>query len=253
MKYAVCISSFLFPEFVALNIVQARLVFGNNTPILVSDDLSNGSAQIENVAAQYGCSYTCSKARRSHFAGDLQSVLNGLTFAESIKADAMVKISFRLVLLDPVLRDVFTNHFNTGAVMMVPKKIYPAQLIRRESLTFAQLPLLTDIILLKTGATSPKELIEIYRHKQQTETVKWKSLVESLFCDMHAKFGDKSKLLDELSFHEPGKPHRFLRKAQNNRMEYLDLARKHGIQGEFDCREWVSILGVNYHPHPVVA
>lgn len=235
-----------------MNVIQTRKVFGDDVPILISDDRSVNSDKIEAVASKYGAAYDCSRVRRSHFAGDLSSVLSSIVFARSQNCDVAVKISLRLILLDPQLKDLFTDRFqNHICNMILPSKVRPNQLIRRESTTFSMLPCLTDIVLLRANAIEPQEIIDLYRHKCTNEKAPHASLIEALFTDLwHGKFKDKTHIEDAISVHQPGQPHRFLRKAQNNRLEYLDHARKLGIVGEFNTSEWNSLLGVNYFPKP---
>lgn len=235
-----------------MNILQCRHVFGADAPLLVSDDRSANSDKIEAVASKYGVAYDCSRVRRSHFAGDLSSVINSIVFARSQNCDVAVKISLRLILLDPALKDLFTDRFqNHICNLILPSKVRPNQLIRRESTTFSMLPCLTDIVLLRANAIEPQEIIDLYRHKCTTEKAPHASLIEALFTDLwHGKFRDKTHIEDAISAHQPNQPHRFLRKAQNNRLEYLDHARKLGIVGDFNTSEWNSLLGVHYSPKP---
>lgn len=252
MRFAICISSYLFPDFVELNCIMVKHVFGSATPILISDDKSVNSEAIEAVAGKYGAAYDCSRLRKSHFAGDLQSILNSIVFARSQNCDVAIKISLRLILLDPTLKDVFTDRFkNHICNLILPSKVRPNQVIRRESAMFSMMPVLTDIILLRASAIEPQELIDHYRNKCTNERSPHASLIEALFMDLvHGKFKDSHHVEDAISAHQPNQPHRFLRKAQNNRVEYLDLAKRLGITGEFQTAEWNQILGVNYHPKP---
>lgn len=252
MKFAVTISSFLFGDFVEMNILMTRHVFGQDVSILVSDDRSVNSDKIEAVASKYGVAYDCSRVQRGHFANDLQGIVNSLVFAKASGCEIAVKVSFRFIFLDPTLLDVFTDRFtNHICHIAAPMKVRPGQLIRRESTTFAMVPVLSDVLFLRVSAIEPGELIEIYRRKVTTEKAPHASLIEALVFDLCvSKFKDQSIMLDELSYHQPGQKHRFLRKAQNIQMEYLDTARRIGITGAFDCREWRDILGVHYFPKP---
>lgn len=255
MRFAITISSFLFPEFVEMNIVQCRSVFGQDAPILVSDDRSPNSEKIEEVARKYGVAYTRSDKRRQHFLGDVQSWVNAIAFGESVGADVCAKVSFRFIFLDPKLKadieDRFTNHVCDIAV---PSKIRTQQLLRRESVVFAIVPCLSDVIFMRVGAIKPSELIVDYRNKIQNERSPHASLVEALAYDYVAgKFKGRSIMLDELSFHQPNVPHRYLRKCQNHQAEYGDLASKLGIVGAWDLREWNRIEGVFYRPKPAIA
>lgn len=253
MKFSITISSYMFQEFVELNLCMVRKVFGESVPILISDDWSVNSAKIEDVARKHSAAFIGSRKRKNHFAGDLQGVINSLAFAKSVGADVAVKISLRLILLDPKLKDVFTEKFSSGTNMIVPCKVKPDQLIRRESITFSLMPLLSDIIMLRVGCIEPQELIDLYRKKVTTERAPYASLIEALICDLHfGRFNQTSYLSDELGRHQPGMPHRFLRKCQNNRVEYIDLARSLGIEGEFRTEEWSRIQGVLYQPRPMV-
>lgn len=255
MKFAVCISSFLMPEFVEMNILMTRHVFGQDVSILVSDDRSQSSDKIETLASKYGVAYVCSDKRRQHFLGDVQSWVNAMAFGESVGADVCAKVSFRFIFLDQKLKgdieDRFQNHICDIAV---PSKIRTQQLLRRESAMFAIVPCLSDVIFMRVGAMKPSELIEDYRNKIQNERSPHASLVEALAYDYVAcKFKGRSIMLDELSFHQPNAPHRYLRKCQNHQAEYGDLARKLGIVGTWDLREWNRIEGVFYRPKPALA
>lgn len=254
LKFSITISSYLMPDFCELNCVMVRHVFGSATPILISDDRSVNSEAIEAMAKKHNVAYVCSDKRRQHFCGDVQSWANALAFGESAGADVCAKVSFRFIFLDQKLcsdiEDRFGNHICSIAV---PSKIRPGQILRRDSMTFSMVPCLSDVIFMKVGELSPSELIDRYRAKVTTEKSPHSSLVEALAFDLVAgKFKDKSITLDELSFHQPGVPHRYLRKCQNHQAQYVDLASKLGITGTFDCREWNKIEGVLYKPKPVV-
>lgn len=253
MKFAICCSSYLFREFVDLNLNRLRFIFGD-APILVSDDRSPNSEQIEAVAAKHGAYYICTRIRKNHFLGDIQSIINGLTFAEQQGADVFLKVSLRLILLDPQLRHDFENYFTNRPIdLAVPQRLHPTQTIRKSGMGFVQMPLMSDILLMRVGSIKPQELIDRYR-KKVAESVKIKhaSFVEALFTDLKHEWGHRCMALDELSTHVPGVPHRYLRKIQNHRAEYTDLAAKLGISGPFRTEEWSAIDGANYRPRPAL-
>lgn len=252
MKFALCCSSYFFSEFVELNLNRLRFIFGSE-PILVSDDRSANSKKIEEVAAKYGAAYTCSRVRRNHFGGDLASIVNGLTFAEANNADVFLKVSLRLILLDPQLRADFDNYFTNKPInLAVPQRLHPNQVITKSGNGFIQMPLLTDIILIRVGTIKPQELIDRYRRKvEESVRIKHASFVEALFTDLKHELGDRCMALNELSTHIPGVPHRYLRKVQNHRQQYVDLANQLGINGAFVTDEWARIEGPNYRPRPV--
>lgn len=251
MKFSIVISAYQMADFVALNLAMCKQIFPD-CPVLVSDDRSPNSEAIEAVASQYGAAYICTRIRKHHFAGDLQSIINGLVFAKANGCDAMIKCSLRFIIIDKSIRDLFedrmTNHITD---LIAPSKCKPGQIIRRESITFSLLPILTDCLVLKTDSISPEDLISHYRQKCSDSRVPHGTLIEALFMDLcHGEFKTSHHIEDAISVHQPGQPHRFLRKAQNNRLEYLDHARKLGIVGDFKTDEWNKILGVHYQPKP---
>lgn len=255
MKFALTVTSYRFPEFVELNLNRLRAIFGTETPILVADDRSPNSGQIESIAGKYGAAYTCSRVRRGHFAGDLAGIVAGLAFAESHGADVFVKVSFRLILLDPQLRNDFENYFTNMPIdLALPQRLHPSQTIDKRGAGFLAMPLLTDVILFRVGVISPQMLIDLYRKKVATEgkTVKHASFIEALFVDLKHELGPRCMALNELSCHVPGQPHRFLRKIQNHRQQFVDLAQSLGISGPFVTDEWARIDGPNYRPRPLV-
>lgn len=254
MKFAICCSSYFFSEFVDLNLNRLRHIFGD-APILVSDDRSQHSEQIEAVAAKHNAFYTCTRIRKNHFLGDIQSIINGLTFAEQQGADVFLKVSLRLILLDPQLKHDFQNYFENRPIdLAVPQRLHPSQVITKSGNGFIQMPLLSDLLLIRVGSINPQELIDRYRKKVLNESAKVKhaSFIEALFVDLKHDLADKCLMMDELSTHLPGRPHRYLRKVQNPRIEYVDTAAKLGINGTFLTDEWAKIEGVNYRPRPAL-
>lgn len=252
MKYALVVSSYQLSEFVQLNLHFMRDIFGIS-PILVSDDRSDNSPLIESAACKYGAAYICTRVKKGHFAGDLQSIINGLVFAESNGCDVLVKCSQRFILLDKQIKGDLDNYCLTKDMSLgLPQKLHPAQTITKSGVGFCQLPILTDFIAIRIGRITPQGLLDKYKRKVLTEKVNHRSFVEAVFNDYRHEMGEKCVLLNELSTHIPGVPHRFMRKVMNHRAQYLDLARSVGIEGSFDTREWSGIQGVNYQPRPVV-
>lgn len=255
MKFALTVTSYQFPEFVELNLNRLRVIFGTETPVLVADDRSQNSGRIEEIAGRYGAAYTCSRVRRGHFAGDLAGIVAGLAFAESHGADVFVKVSFRLILLDPQLRNDFENYFTNMPIdLALPQRLHPSQTIDKRGGGFTMMPLLSDCILFRVGAIRPQQLIDRYKKRVSTEGQKFKhaSFIEALFVDLKHELADKCMSLNELSCHVPGQSHRFLRKIQNHRQQFIDLAQSLGISGAFDTAEWSRIDGPHYQPRPVV-
>lgn len=252
MKYALVCSAYAMADFVKLNLHFMRDIFGTS-PILVSDDKSDASPLIESAACKYEAAYICTRVKKGHFAGDLQSIINGLVFAESNGCDVLVKCSQRFILLDKQIKGDLDNYCLTKDMSLgLPQKLHPGQTISKSGVGFCQLPILTDCIVIRVGKLTPEHLLERYKRKVMTEKFAHSSYVEAVFNDFRHEMGANCVLLNELSTHLPGVQHRFLRKVQNHRQQYIDIARSVGIDGSFDTREWAAIHGANYRPRPVV-
>ena len=105
MNFAICIGAYRLKDFVELNILRCRRIFGADVPIIVSDNLSDASPAIAALAQRYGTLYRCPTAPYSHFSGDVQSAINALALADATGADVALKLSMRLNPLLPAFRD----------------------------------------------------------------------------------------------------------------------------------------------------
>src|SRR6266576_1850476 len=110
MKFAVTVSAYQLAEFVELNVLALRRVFGPDTPILISQDWADLALEIQEVAERLGTYHLCADSHRGHFAGDLSSCCAALAFAECEKADIAVKVSQRLLLCQPCAREILEKY-----------------------------------------------------------------------------------------------------------------------------------------------
>lgn len=232
MKFAVTIGSYAMPEFVELNILALRHVFGHAIPILVSDDWSDKSVEIRDLAGFYGAHHTCSESPRGHFAGDCQATVNALAFAEAEKADIALKISQRIVLCEPVCQDVLERHFSDPNVWLaLPARIPPGTIKRAESRFFSNMAVQTDLLAIRTGTISPAELKDTYETKVRGNRMRHAALIEGLWADMiDTKFAGHYAFMLEFTAPFPGRDPLYLRKCQSQPADYLILAEKLGMK-----------------------
>ena len=232
MKFAATIGSYAMPEFVELNILALRHVFGHDLPILVSDDWSDKSVEIRDLAAFYGVHHTCSESSRGHFAGDCQAAVNALAFAEAEHADVALKISQRTVLCEPVCRQILERYFSDPNVWLVlPARIPPRTIKRAESRFFSNMAVQTDLLAIRTGTMRPDELKDIYESKVRGNKMRHASLIEGLWADMiDTKFATHYVLAQEFTTPYPGRAPLYLRKCQQEPAAYLILADRLGMK-----------------------
>lgn len=68
-------------------------------PVLVHDDCSPKQAELAALCRRYGASFQANSVKRFHTVGDLSAFLGGLTWAQRVGADLLVKFSRRFVPL----------------------------------------------------------------------------------------------------------------------------------------------------------
>lgn len=252
MKLSLVIGAYKLHDFVRLNLCQCRTLFGDDIPILVSDDRSPVSDLIAEAANDYDASYICGEKRMSHFTGDLQHLLCAAKWGELTESDVCIKLSQRFVPLVPEFVTTLTEPFNDPTVaMVVPGQPKKRQMARPGSAFYAGFGLLTDCVAWRPGALSSETIEKFYRDQlaDVTDTMKGKHLVEVTIGRIAAKLlAGRVRMLDALANHQIGKPKMYLRKAQSNRGEYAKLAETLGLSGEFDVREWAAIEGKDYLP-----
>lgn len=259
MRFAVTIGSFALPGFVELNVLQCKKVFPSDTPILISDDWSQESATIKALADRLGVYHIASETPRNHFCGDIAAVVNGLAFAQSMNADIMIKISQRFILVEPVCSQIISQYFASPEIWLaLPGRISAHSITRPESRFFAQFPMNTDLIVIRSGSVSPEQIKSSYEEKVQSAGSPQfgiKSLagyVESFFNDIaHTHFANHLALMPEFTHHAHGRSPLFLRRCQSHPADYFNLAQSHHISHpSFPCSEWRDLIP-HYRPRPI--
>jgi len=105
VTFAVTVGGFALVSFCELNIVCARHVFGKDTPILLCDERSPKTPEMEALADKYGCSFITSRVNRGHFLGCANATVTAVAFAHAMQADIAVKLTQRFILLDQRIRE----------------------------------------------------------------------------------------------------------------------------------------------------
>ncbi len=200
-------------------------MFGPEIPLLISDDWSQRSVEIRDVAERLDTYHLCG-GPRGHFAGDLNSTCAALAFAESQNAEICLKVSQRLVLCEPAVREILENYFADPQIWMVmPARIHPGSIKRAESRFFANLAVLTDVIAVRTGKLTAEALKTLYEERVRTQRKRFDTLVESCF----AYIEDVVLAGHVLRAPELSRPKLFLRKCQSEPADYLILAAELGM------------------------
>lgn len=257
MTVAVTIGAYKLSPFVELGILRWRRIIPA-VPILVSDDLSEQSAEIRSVAERHECDYVCSDRRRGHFAADMQTFINGLVFCREIGADVVIKCSQRVIPVVPALLDPMFSAFSDPVCQIcLPGQMSRNQIARPGSRFLAKFGVLSDLVAIRCEALPPEELLAIYRERAGAESVGKRPISDS-FAEttlgylIDKKFpGQKSKILNEWSNHRPGHVKLYLRKSQSHPSEYNQVAQMEALSGDastYDLREWLLIEQKNYRP-----
>lgn len=242
------------PPFVELQIRSLRRIFGDDAKILVSDDISQQSVEIREIAREYGVHHICSETHRGHFAADLQSVVHGLAFAQCEKKELCLKVSQRLVLAEPAVRGIIENYFSdSNTNLILPGKISASTIKRANSRFFSNFLLNSDVLCLRTGSIGPRQLKDKYENKIKGSTgSKNSSLIEGLWCDLiDTHFNHHYKFVAELTHPYPGRDPLYLRRCQSQPADYSLLAEKLGLKNwpVPMLQEW-NVLSTSYRPVP---
>ena len=241
---ALTIGSYRLPDFVELNIVLSRMVYGD-IPILVSDDRSLESPLIQDVAAKHDCHYLCTTGRMAHCGGDIQHFINAAEFASQEQKPFAIKQSCRFIPLAGI-EQVWREGFQKAS-LIVPGQIKAGQIARPNAAFYQKFGLLTDCVGWKTGSLTGQDIAEHYRATATQAKHAYDNFVEIAWGRLaQAKFKHDIVVDDRLANHEVGKPKLYLRKAQSGRQEYENVAKAVGVTGQFDIREWKAIEGPQY-------
>lgn len=250
MRFAVTIGSYAMPQFVTLNIAALRRLFGHDLPILVSDDRSPLSQRIEQIAKMNRCGFYCSKIRRHHFCGDMQSLINSVSFAKSVGAEWAIKVSQRLVMHSEQLRPHIDKYLTDPKVLIaLPGSPDPT---RSRSPGFAKYPFLTDVVFLRASEIDGNFLREYYESHWKNGKRYFDSFVELTIHDLiRGPWSGRHQVIHELTNHPPSGPKFFLRRYQNHSGEYERLAAELGVNAHgFRTEEWKTLERETYSPAP---
>lgn len=251
MKYAAAVGVAGFPGFAELNVCMLRKVFGPDIEVVIRDDRSTDSPLIEQVASKHSCYYMCDEVPLGHFAGDVQACIDALALGETMEADICIKMSQRAVVKDPKLKEIIEAEFrNPEIVAVLPGRPNPNK-IRQGHQQYARFPVLTDMIFIRTGAITADDVKHEYE-KQVKNGQKYYDCFVEVFWDKlrNERFPGMIKLLPEITDHAGGQPHLYLRRYQNTKEQYQELAESCGIDASnWDLRERAAIMR-RYNPRP---
>lgn len=232
MKFAAAVGSAGYHHFTELNVCALRRVFGNDLPIVITDDLSVDSHKVAEVAAKRDCYYKRSDVPLGHFAGDVQTFLDALALAEVEEADVAIKMSQRCIVAHPDLRGIIEGRFssNENLAMVLPGRPNP-NLIRVGHQQFARFPILTDMVFMRTSAMKPETIKEEYEKQVQNGKAYHDCFVE-VFVDRlrTGPLNGRVELLEIITNHKGGIKPYYLRRYQNRPEEYAQLADMFGIK-----------------------
>lgn len=241
------------PDFAELCAAQARELWPHSQ-ILLSDDRSEKSPEIEAAAERWGCSYIVSERRRTHCSGDWQAFVNGAVLAEQEGCEIVLKLSQRCIPVAPDFRKRVDWYFdpaigrNANAIM--PSRLNDNQIARPGAELYLKLGHLSDILAFRVSVISPTVLLEHYNASLTTGWERGAGISEVVWGNIKAAVPGV-ELVDWLSNMEPMKPKVLLRKASSNSGEYARLAERWGITGAFDVGEWNKIEARSYRGRPV--
>jgi len=255
VKFAACVGSAGLPHFTELNVCMLRYVFGGDLPIVIRDDRSTVSSQIELIAAKRDCFYACNEVPLGHFAGDVQAFIDALALGEECNVDIAIKMSQRAMVAHPDLKTHMIRRFqdNPGAAAVMAGRPNP-NLIRVGHQQFARFPILTDIVFMRVGAIAPDMIKSAYEDQVRQGKAYIDSFVE-VFWDRlrNGPLSDKVILAEELTNHRGGQPPLYLRRYQNRPEEYAGRAQHFGITGTpWDLGERAKMVK-GYNPRPRLA
>lgn len=251
MRIAFTIGSYRLHDFIRLSLEQLRKL-APDSPVLVSDDPSPETPQIQKLADSAGAAYLGARTRRGHFGADLQALVNALAFAETAKADVAVKISQRFIFRKAEAIDVIRKTFEDPNILVATPGQPKVGDGSRAAKGFGAFSILSDVVMIRSGALSPSDLLHLYRSRILRESaVPWASFIECAVDELHSqKFPGRTAKIEELT--NPTEDPIYLRRYQASEQQYRDLALSHGWNGRFTTAEWAQIERQNYMCKPVV-
>lgn len=97
-RLALVIGTYASVPYVHLGL-ESRRRYCPGVPVLVHDDASPKQAELADLCRRYGASLQVNSVKRFHTVGDLSVFLGGLTWAQRLGAELLVKFSRRFVPL----------------------------------------------------------------------------------------------------------------------------------------------------------
>ncbi len=255
MTIAATIGAYQLVDFVELNVLALRRVFGD-IPILISDDWSDRSVEIRDLAARLGTHHLCSDSPRGHFGGDVNSTIAALAFAEAEGAELCLKVSQRMILCQPAVKEILERYFSDPETWLaMPARIHPVSIKRAESRFFASLSTLTDVLCVRTWKLRPHDLKNLYEERVRAQKSRYDSLAEALFAFIgDVTLAGHTIRMPEFSHHVNGRPKLFLRRCQSEPAEYEIAALELGMTSLNPLlQEWRALAGGFYRPIPKFA
>jgi len=245
---AITIGSYGLPAFVRLNIRACRALWPD-APILISDDKSEKSKEVEEIADEEGASFIGSSARMSHCTGDLQSLLNALAFAEAHGCIA-IKISQRLVPAAMAFRDSFEAVMADPNVWFVhPGQIGINTLCRPSARFFARFSKLTDVIGVRPDRIDRSNLVNHYKEAVSCPATRFQQFIEvALDRYVAACMEPHRRTIEAWTNPVLGTPKAILRRTQSSVGEYSRLALSLGCppDAQYPLNEWRELEQDNY-------
>ncbi len=241
MNIAVSLATYKLAPFVRLNLAQLKAIIPD-AAVLVSDDRSDQTDEIDAISAEYDSAFVTSNARRGHCGGKIQSVVSGLSFAQQEGADILLVLNQRLVPVLPVFREYVEGPFtDLRTNIMVAGRTTKSQISLPSSKYFNGLGLLTDVLGIRVGSISPADFLKAYTDGYKHGGFFIGLLIEPFLGKLIGSYFKESThvsySLGDAKVIAPA----FLRREQGTSADYQALASQRGIAGEFDCRDWLEI------------
>jgi hypothetical protein len=251
MKFAIAIGTYSLLNFIELNIITCRHVFGADVPIILSDGRADNSAKVEELAEKYGCAYVGEEANRGHFVGCAQNAVVATAFARHVGADIAVKINQRFILLDPETPAKVSSIFNDGKIdIALPGSPKPSGLIT--SKFFSRFSYLVDILFMRASSFDPEWIKSAYEGQWKKGTKHIDSYTEMFWANVcKSKCAGRVKVIDWLTDHGE-RPFKYLRKVQNTHEDFAMVARTVEMDNtsHFATAEWQQLRQGHYMPLP---
>lgn len=251
LNIAISVGSYRLQDFIRLNLVQLKAIIPD-AAVLVSDDRSDQTEEIDAISAEYDSAFVTSNARRGHCGGKVQSIVSGLTFAQQEGADILLVLNQRLVPVLPVFRECVEVPFSDKAVnIVVPGRAVAGKLKLPSSKYFSGLGILVDCLAIRVGSITPEKFLtsytDGYKFGQFAIQILPEIFVGKLLATHFQSSAFISYALGDAKVSNPA----FLRREQSRPEDYQKLASQHGFDGVFDTRDWME-LEKDYMCRPVL-